>query len=58
MNLSIYLKSYQPNIDESLEMEEDYLGMRLYDLTIYSICNELIIFKNELNISLHRATIL
>lgn len=38
---------------ESLKINEIYKGFRLYDLTIYSICNELLIFKDELDIDAH-----
>ncbi len=38
----------------SFDLNETYRGFNLFDLTIYSICNELILFKNEIDIELHQ----
>jgi capsule polysaccharide export protein KpsC/LpsZ len=52
-----YINSFNEENSANLEIDETYLGLRLYDLTIYSICNDLIIFKDELKLDLHRDVI-
>jgi capsule polysaccharide export protein KpsC/LpsZ len=52
-----YLNSFENKNYADLIIDETFLGMRLYDLTIYNICNDLIIFKDELEFDLHREVI-
>ncbi|MFI0430076.1 hypothetical protein [Mariniflexile sp. HMF6888] len=54
---NIYLNGFKNNNNAKLDIDETYLGIRLYDLTIYNICNDLIIFKDELEFDLHREVI-
>lgn len=54
---NIYLKCFKSDKSANLNIDETFLGMRLYDLTIYNICNDLIIFKDELDFNLHKDVI-
>lgn len=52
-----YSNNFENDFNSNLNIDETYEGMRLYDLTIYNICNDLIIFRDELELNLHRAII-
>lgn len=52
-----YINNYRSREVINLDINETYLDIPLYDLTIYNICNDLIIFKDELDLELHAEVI-
>ncbi|EDM42977.1 hypothetical protein SCB49_01697 [unidentified eubacterium SCB49] len=57
LNENEYINNYKALDASSLKMDEVYSGVSLYKVCIYSICNDLMLFKNEINLDLHKEVI-
>lgn len=53
--LQLYEEEYEVDFPliEVLDINEEFVGINLYEVSLYNICNELKIFKNELNFEKH-----
>jgi capsule polysaccharide export protein KpsC/LpsZ len=57
VNEFMFIDTMRVDYNIAVDFDEYYDGIKIYDFAIYGICNELIVFKDEIDTNLHRKTI-